>query len=181
MHPLCYFTLNAGVVIFCSISIIIPCCAFVLVALPERIRYPAEVRAPTTVAKTRIAISETRPQFGKRILEERRPVTHTHVIDDWFVLLDVGPKEPGIFLTCLCCLFFLLCRQTAHSWLLFLLSMKRFCSLLKGYAEFSLLKNTYRQMGVHSHYYSMTCDLATFLRLKKWRFLNLSIPPLYPH
>lgn len=105
MHPRCYFTVNAIVVIFCSISIIIPCCVFVLVALPERIWYPAEVRAPTTVAKTRIAISETRPQFGKRILEERRPVTHTHVNDDWFVLLDVGPKESGIFLTCLCWFF----------------------------------------------------------------------------
>lgn len=79
------------------ISIITPCCVFALVALPERIQYPAEVRAPAAVAKTRIAISETRPQFGKRILEERRPLTQTHVNDDWFVLLDVGTKESGIF------------------------------------------------------------------------------------
>lgn len=49
------------------------------------------------MAKTRITISETRPQFEKRILEERRPLTHTHVNDDWFVLLDVGAKESGIF------------------------------------------------------------------------------------
>ncbi|XP_070821751.1 uncharacterized protein [Chaetodon trifascialis] len=65
------------------------------VAVPERIQFPAEVRAPAAVAKTRVAISETRPQFGRRILEERRPLTHTHthVNDDWFVLLDVGPKE----------------------------------------------------------------------------------------
>lgn len=82
--------------ILCFISIITPCCVFVLVALPERIQYPAEVRAPAAVAKTRIAVSETRPQFGKRILEERRPLTQTHVNDDWFVLLDVGIKESGI-------------------------------------------------------------------------------------
>ncbi|XP_070767718.1 uncharacterized protein [Enoplosus armatus] len=63
------------------------------VAVPERIQFPAEVRAPAAVAKTRIAISEMRPQFEKRIQEERRPLTHTHVNDDWFVLLDVGLKE----------------------------------------------------------------------------------------
>lgn len=80
----------------CFISTIIPGCVFVLVAVPERVPFPAEVRVPTAVAKTRIAVSETRPQFGKRILEERRPLTHTHVNDDWFVLLDVGLKESGI-------------------------------------------------------------------------------------
>ncbi|XP_035528044.1 uncharacterized protein LOC118335725 [Morone saxatilis] len=63
------------------------------VAVPERIQFPAVVRGPPAVAKTRISISETRPQFGKRILEERRPLAHTHVNDDWFVLLDVGLKE----------------------------------------------------------------------------------------
>ncbi|XP_041798225.1 uncharacterized protein LOC121610272 isoform X2 [Chelmon rostratus] len=63
------------------------------VTIPERIQFPAEVRAPAAAAKTRIAVSEMRPQFGKRILEERRPLTHTHVNDDWFVLLDVAPKE----------------------------------------------------------------------------------------
>ncbi|XP_039973220.1 uncharacterized protein LOC120783904 isoform X3 [Xiphias gladius] len=63
------------------------------VAVPARIQIPAKVRVPTAVAKTRIAISETRPLFEKRILEERRPLTHTHVNDDWFVLLDVGLKE----------------------------------------------------------------------------------------
>ncbi|XP_032374153.1 uncharacterized protein LOC116690995 isoform X6 [Etheostoma spectabile] len=61
------------------------------VAVPERIHFPAEVKFPTAVAKTRI--SERRPQFEKRILEERRPLTQTHVNDDWFVLLDVGIKE----------------------------------------------------------------------------------------
>lgn len=80
----------------CFIFTIIPGCVFVLVAVPERIQFPAEVRVPTAVAKTRVVISETRPQFGKWILEERRPLTHTHVNDDWFVLLDVGLKESGI-------------------------------------------------------------------------------------
>ncbi|XP_042345174.1 uncharacterized protein LOC121945189 isoform X7 [Plectropomus leopardus] len=63
------------------------------VAVPEHTQFPAEVRVPAAVAKTRIAISERRPQFEKRILEERRPLTQTHVNDDWFVLLDVGLKE----------------------------------------------------------------------------------------
>lgn len=72
---------------------------------------PAGVRAPAAVAKTRIAISETRPQFGKRVLEERRPLTQTHVNADWFALLDVGSKESGIFFTRLG-LFVLL---TAHN------------------------------------------------------------------
>ncbi|XP_056237233.1 titin-like isoform X5 [Seriola aureovittata] len=63
------------------------------VAVPQRIQFPPEVRVPTAMDKTRIAISETRPLFEKRILEERRPLTHTHVNDDWFVLLDVGLKE----------------------------------------------------------------------------------------
>ncbi|XP_028436503.1 titin-like isoform X7 [Perca flavescens] len=60
------------------------------VAVTEHIRFPAEVKVPA-VAKTRI--SENRPQFEKRILEERRPLAQTHVNDDWFVLLDVGLKE----------------------------------------------------------------------------------------
>ncbi|XP_054478342.1 LOW QUALITY PROTEIN: uncharacterized protein LOC129110178 [Anoplopoma fimbria] len=63
------------------------------VVVPERIQFPAEVRVPTAVAETRIAISERRPQFEKRILEERHQLTQTHVNDDWFVLLDVGLKE----------------------------------------------------------------------------------------
>ncbi|XP_022617645.1 uncharacterized protein LOC111234028 isoform X1 [Seriola dumerili] len=63
------------------------------VAVPQRIQFPPEVRVPTAMDKTRITISETRPLFEKRILEERRPLTHTHVNDDWFVLLDVGLKE----------------------------------------------------------------------------------------
>ncbi|KAE8288678.1 Protein 4.1 [Larimichthys crocea] len=63
------------------------------VAVPERIQLPAGVRAPAAAAKTRIAISETRPQFGKRVLEERLPLTQAHVNADWFALLDVGSKE----------------------------------------------------------------------------------------
>ncbi|XP_029307448.1 uncharacterized protein LOC115021278 isoform X4 [Cottoperca gobio] len=63
------------------------------VAVPERIQLPAEVKVPTAVDKTRIAISERRPQFEKRILEERLPLTQTRVSDDWFVLLDVAVKE----------------------------------------------------------------------------------------
>lgn len=71
-----------------------PYCVFLVVALPK---YPTEVRAPTAVARTRAAVSETRPQFAKRILEERPPLTRTHVIDDWFVLLDVDTRKSGIF------------------------------------------------------------------------------------
>ncbi|XP_034553554.1 titin-like [Notolabrus celidotus] len=63
------------------------------VPVPERIQFPAEVRAPPAAAKTRIAVSEMRPQFQERILAERRPVTCTHINDDWFVLLDVDRKE----------------------------------------------------------------------------------------
>ncbi|KAM7420588.1 hypothetical protein PAMA_015018 [Pampus argenteus] len=63
------------------------------VAVPEHLRFPAEVRPPSAEAKKRIAFSETRPQFERRILEERRLLTHTHINDDWFVLLDVGLKE----------------------------------------------------------------------------------------
>ncbi|XP_061632023.1 uncharacterized protein LOC133479298 isoform X4 [Phyllopteryx taeniolatus] len=63
-------------------------------AVPERLRFPAEIprvkRAETT---TRISTFETRPQFEKKIQEQRWPLKHTRVSDDWFVLLDVGPKE----------------------------------------------------------------------------------------
>lgn len=48
------------------------------------------------MAKTRTVVSQKRPQFEKRILEERRPVTQTHFSDEWFVLLDVGLGESGI-------------------------------------------------------------------------------------
>lgn len=82
-----------------------PCCVFVLVVLPERIQPAAQPRAPKAVIQSRIAISETRTEFGKRILEERRPLMHTHINDDWFVLLDVGPKKTGICLTSMCCCF----------------------------------------------------------------------------
>ncbi|XP_035020392.2 uncharacterized protein LOC118114199 isoform X5 [Hippoglossus stenolepis] len=63
------------------------------VAVTERIQLPAEVRVPTAVAKKRVTISERRPQFEERILEERLPLIKTHVNDDWFVLLDVDRKE----------------------------------------------------------------------------------------
>ncbi|XP_056262038.1 uncharacterized protein LOC130188025 isoform X4 [Pseudoliparis swirei] len=56
----------------------------------------AGVSVPAAGSKTRIAISERRPQFEDRILEERRPLTQTHVNDDWFVLLDVGLKESAV-------------------------------------------------------------------------------------
>lgn len=69
--------------------------AFVLVATPEQI--PAEVRLPAAAAATRIQVSERKPKFEKRILEERLPITDTHVGGDWFTLLDVGLKESGIF------------------------------------------------------------------------------------
>ncbi|KAM4568434.1 uncharacterized protein V3H82_012629 isoform 3-T4 [Fundulus diaphanus] len=62
------------------------------VAAPERLRLPSEVRVPAAVA-TRIEIPEKKPQFEMRILEERRPLIHTHVTDDWSVLLDHDAKE----------------------------------------------------------------------------------------
>ncbi|XP_035988352.1 titin homolog isoform X7 [Fundulus heteroclitus] len=62
------------------------------VAAPERLRLPSEVRVPAAVA-TRIEVPEKKPQFEMRILEERRPLIHTHVTDDWSVLLDHGAKE----------------------------------------------------------------------------------------
>lgn len=77
--------------------ITIPCCVYMLVVLPESIKFPAAVKAPAAAAKSRITVSETRPQFGKRVLEERHPLMQTHVSDDlWFVQLDVEPKYPGI-------------------------------------------------------------------------------------
>ncbi|XP_074539406.1 uncharacterized protein LOC141800641 isoform X1 [Halichoeres trimaculatus] len=63
------------------------------VPVPERIQLPAEVRAPPAAAQIRTAVSRVRPLFEERILEERRPVTRTHVHADWFVLLDVAQKE----------------------------------------------------------------------------------------
>ncbi|TNN78450.1 Protein 4.1 [Liparis tanakae] len=62
-------------------------------SVPERVHFPAAVSVPAAVSKTRTAISERRPQFEDRILEERRPLAQTHVNDDWFVLLDVGLRE----------------------------------------------------------------------------------------
>lgn len=83
---------------------ITPYCVFLVVALPK---YPTEVRAPIAVARTRAAVSETRPQFAKRILEERPPLTRTHVNDDWFVLLDVAARKSGIFFLINLCVRFI--------------------------------------------------------------------------
>lgn len=94
------------------ISTIISDCIFVLVPVPERVRFPAEVRTPTAVAKTRISIPETIPLFAERILEERCPLTNTHVDDDWFVLLDVDLKESGIFFLHVLVYWF----ATTHTW-----------------------------------------------------------------
>lgn len=69
-------------------------CVFVSVAVPERRPFPADVLGAE--AKTRIGVFETRPQFEKQILEERRALKHTHVADDWFVLFDVGATDSGI-------------------------------------------------------------------------------------
>lgn len=67
-----------------------------LADIPERLRFPAEVpRVISSDTKTRISFSE-RPQFEKQIKEERRLLKHTHVHDDWFVLLDFAPRKPGI-------------------------------------------------------------------------------------
>ncbi|XP_077384180.1 uncharacterized protein LOC144022882 isoform X2 [Festucalex cinctus] len=61
-------------------------------AVAERFRFPAEVpSAKTSESKTRISVF-AKPQFEKRIREERRPLKHTHVHDDWFVLLDAGRR-----------------------------------------------------------------------------------------
>uniref|UniRef100_A0A3B5QBJ4 Protein 4.1 n=1 Tax=Xiphophorus maculatus TaxID=8083 RepID=A0A3B5QBJ4_XIPMA len=63
------------------------------VAAPESLRVRSEVRVPSAVATERAEISEKKPQFEMRILEERRPLIHTDVTDDWFVLLDFDAKE----------------------------------------------------------------------------------------
>ncbi|XP_058503645.1 uncharacterized protein LOC131471230 isoform X5 [Solea solea] len=66
------------------------------VHFPEHVQFPAKARVPPAVAKTKITISETGPQFEKRILDERRPLINTFVTDDWFVLLDVDLKQPVV-------------------------------------------------------------------------------------
>ncbi|XP_023819714.2 uncharacterized protein LOC101156915 isoform X10 [Oryzias latipes] len=62
------------------------------VAAPERIQIPAKIKGPAAPAPTRISVSELKPEFERRILEERRPPARTHVSDDWFSLLDVDLK-----------------------------------------------------------------------------------------
>ncbi|XP_056142952.1 uncharacterized protein LOC130118528 [Lampris incognitus] len=67
------------------------------VAIRERIQFYPDispiVKVVTIEAKPRLAIPERRPQFERRILEERRPPTQKDVNDDWFVLLDADLKE----------------------------------------------------------------------------------------
>ncbi|XP_062421474.1 uncharacterized protein LOC119198074 isoform X3 [Pungitius pungitius] len=63
--------------------------------VPERTQFLVEGRVPTAWAASKMAHPERSAQFEKRILEERRPLAQTHVDDDWFVLLDVAPKESG--------------------------------------------------------------------------------------
>ncbi|XP_077454872.1 uncharacterized protein LOC144073149 isoform X2 [Stigmatopora argus] len=62
--------------------------------IPERLSFMGDVsKVVTSETKPRIGIFERRPQFEKKIQEERRPFKHTHVNDDWFVLLDFGPRK----------------------------------------------------------------------------------------
>lgn len=145
----------------CIISKIIPCC--VLVALPERIQYPVEVRAPTAVAKARTTIPETKPQFGKRILEERRPLTYKHVNDDWFILLDGGTKESGIGLPVLWLHSAFFGRQRTHTCHPSFASWNAFAACSAA----SFLVWVCQQTAVHIHRYSTTSGFAAFRRLKK--------------
>lgn len=79
---------------------------FVLAAVSEREQLPAQVTVPAPAAATKkITISETRPGFEKRILEERP--SQTRVSDNWFVLLEGDLKASGIFF--LVWSFFVLC------------------------------------------------------------------------
>ncbi|XP_006801501.1 uncharacterized protein LOC102777766 isoform X7 [Neolamprologus brichardi] len=56
-------------------------------AVSEREQLPAQVTVPAPAAATKkITISETKPGFEKRILEERP--SQTRVSDNWFVLLE---------------------------------------------------------------------------------------------
>lgn len=72
---------------------------FVLAAVSEREQLPAQVTVPAPAAATKkITISETRPGFEKRILEERP--SQTRVSDNWFVLLEGDLKASGIFFPC---------------------------------------------------------------------------------
>uniref|UniRef100_I3J3T2 Protein 4.1 n=1 Tax=Oreochromis niloticus TaxID=8128 RepID=I3J3T2_ORENI len=53
----------------------------------EREQLPAQVTVPAPAAATKkITISETKPEFEKRVLEER--LSQTRVSDNWFVLLE---------------------------------------------------------------------------------------------
>lgn len=130
---------------------ITPGCVFVLVAVPERIQFPAEMRVPAAEAKARIAIPERRPQFEQRILEERRPVTQTHVNDDWFVLLDVGLKESGISLPVWVCWF---ADEP--------LASQHFAPCLQD-----TLTSLGHRWQTHIHHHSRTSDCAVLRRLKK--------------
>lgn len=89
-----------------SLRWVTPGCVFVLAAVSEREQLPAQVTVPARAAATKkITISETRPGFEKRILEERP--SQTRVSDNWFVLLEGDLKASGIFF--LVWSFFVLC------------------------------------------------------------------------
>ncbi|XP_026226577.1 uncharacterized protein LOC113169408 isoform X3 [Anabas testudineus] len=64
---------------------------------PEHVQFPADARVPppaaAAAAKTRTIVSERRPQFEKRILEERHPAIQSQDSDNWFVLMDGDLKE----------------------------------------------------------------------------------------
>uniref|UniRef100_A0A3P8VCB8 Protein 4.1 n=2 Tax=Cynoglossus semilaevis TaxID=244447 RepID=A0A3P8VCB8_CYNSE len=66
------------------------------VAVPESLRLPPKVRvSPAAAAGTKMAVSEAKPYFEKRILEERDPFSYSHVNDDWFVLLG-GERQKSV-------------------------------------------------------------------------------------
>lgn len=72
---------------------------FVLAVVSEREQLPAQVTVPAPAAATKkITISETKPEFEKRVLEER--LSQTRVSDNWFVLLEGDLKASGIFSLC---------------------------------------------------------------------------------
>ncbi|KAM8826355.1 uncharacterized protein ACB058_019684 isoform 3-T4 [Synchiropus picturatus] len=65
------------------------------VAQKQSVSVPVPVLLPTQVkvSDAKSWIPMIRPEFERMIVEERRPFKHTHVHADWFVLLDVAPKE----------------------------------------------------------------------------------------
>lgn len=107
------------------------------------------------VAKSRITISKPRPEFGKQILQERRPFLYTLADadddDDWFVLLDLAPKVSGI------CLYSPVCCFAK------VFFAPRFCRLMKGYAKVTLCQSVSADGSVHSF---LVHGLTTFFSLR---------------